>query len=91
MDEQQTAQSMAMQAYYTQARQAARQLLVAYQTLQALQLQWNSLDYGNTLEPGDGVHSGLERGDIGAVVFATADAVGGLMAQGHGTNIAGVL
>jgi hypothetical protein len=91
MEEQQTAQSMAMQAYYTQARQAARQLLTAYQTLQALQQQWNSLDYGSTLEPGDGVHHGLVRGDIGAVVFDTANAVGGLIAAGHGTNISKVL
>jgi hypothetical protein len=80
---QQTAQSAAMQKFYSEARQATAQLLEAHQKLLALQNQWHALDYGNNLEPGDGIHHGLVANDVGAVVHATADAINTLMIDGH--------
>ena len=90
MDEQ-TAQSSAMQQYYTDARDATRQLVAAYQKLVNLQMQWNSLDYGNTLEDGEGVHLGLTSTQVGSVIFDTANAVTGLVNAGHGTNLSRLL
>jgi hypothetical protein len=88
---QQTAQSAAMQKFYSEARQATTQLAAAHQKLVALQSQWNNLDYGNTLEPGDGIHFGLTGVEIGAVVFDTANAVTAVMTAGHGTNVSRLL
>lgn len=76
---------------YTLARQYARQLLAAITGLEAMQTRWNSLDSGNTMIPGEGVHLGLLPADIGAVVFATADAMRALLTSGHGTNISKLL
>jgi hypothetical protein len=56
--------------------------------LQALQREWNALDYGNSL-PAE--IDGVARADIGAVVFATADAFEDLLASGHATNMAKLL
>ena len=78
-------------AQYTQARAYARQLLDAITGLEAMQTRWNSLDSGNTMIDGEGVHYGLLPSDIGAVIFATADAMRGLLTAGHGTNISKLL
>ena len=80
--------------FYSAARQAARDLWEATHTLKNLQDEWNALDYGNTLPDGDanGSNAGLNRTEIGAVVFATADAVAAVvLGSGHATNIANVL
>lgn len=78
-------------AQYTQAREYARQLLDTVTGLEAMQTRWNSLDSGNTMIPGEGVHLGLVAADVGAVVFATANAVRALLTSGHGTNISKLL
>lgn len=78
-------------AQYTLARQYANQLLTAITGLEAMQTRWNSLDSGNTMIAGEGVHLGLLPADIGAVVFATADAMRALLTSGHGTNISKLL
>lgn len=99
--------------YISIVRQNTLQMWNAMNTLKSLQLEWNSLDYGNTgvvvdenddpildgagnpiplgLGDGDGDNSGITQGEVGAVVFATTDAILGLMAEGHGTNMANLL
>lgn len=77
--------------YITEARQSARKLWDAVNELKALQLEWNSLDYGNALPDGAGENEGYTKTEVGSVVFATTDAILGLFASGHGTNVAGLL
>lgn len=79
------------QDYYTEARQLARSVWNGINGLKALQNEWNSKDYGNTLDIGTGPHEGLTRTEVGAAVFATADAMQTLLGQGHGTNLAKLL
>ena len=78
--------------YVTEARAAAKQLWDAVHKLKALQSEYVALDYGNTLEvPQDGGHAGISAADIGSAVFGTTDAVLGLFAGGHATNLAKLL
>ena len=77
--------------YITEARQHARKLWDAVYDLQALQAEWNSRDYGNTLADGTGENDGYTAGEVGAVVFATTDAIVTLFGTGHGTNVASLL
>lgn len=82
---------MRHQDYITEARQNARKLWDAVNELKALQLEWNSLDYGNTLTDGEGENEGYTKTEVGSVVFATTDAILTLFASGHSTNVAGLL
>lgn len=77
--------------YITEARQNARQLWDAVNNLKALQLEWDSLDYGNTLLDGEGENEPYTADEVGSVVFATTDAIMTLFASGHGTNVANLL
>lgn len=82
--------------FVSEARQAARQLWEAINTLKAMQREWNALDYGTTLDDeGDtafiGEHEGLTPAAVGAVVFDTANAVEGVLNAGHATNLAKLL
>ena len=77
--------------YITEARQEARKLWDSVHALKALQSEWAALDYGNTLADGVGENEGYTKTEIGSVVFATTDAILALFAQGHATNVAGVL
>lgn len=77
--------------YITIARQQAKVLWDSVNTLKALQAEWNSLDYGTTLADGEGENEGYTKTEVGAVVFATTDAILSLFAAGHGTNVAGLL
>lgn len=79
------------QDYITEARIAAKQLWEASNKLKALQQEWDSLDYGTTLVDGSGDNSGYTAVEVGAVVFATTDALFTLYDSGHGTNIATLL
>jgi hypothetical protein len=54
--------------YYDKVRQSSRALWNAINDLQELQMQWNALDYSNTLTDGVGTNEGLVRADVGAVV-----------------------
>lgn len=83
--------------YVTNVRAANRQLWDAINELVSLQRQWAALDYGNTLddhlegtEPTDANH-GLTAGQVGAVVFDTANAMVGVLNAGHATNMANLL
>jgi len=86
--------------YITESRQNARQLWDAVNNLKALQLEWNSLDYGNEtvvdnvplgLGNGVGENEGITQQEVGSCVFATTDAILTLFSQGHGTNVASLL
>lgn len=73
-------------------RQNTIQLWQAYQAIRSLKDEWNAQDYGNTLEidPG-GNNADILPADVGAVVFATADAINGVMNAGHATNVTKLL
>lgn len=73
--------------FVADARRHARNLWEAVNALKGLQKEWNALDYGNVL----GDASGAPAADVGAVVFATTDAVEGLLASGHATNLCKLL
>lgn len=79
------------QDYITEARAANKAAWDAINDLVALQREWNALDYGNTLEDGTGGNAGVSAAEVGAVVFATADAFVGVLAAGHATNMANLL
>ena len=53
--------------------------------------EWNALDYGTTLDAGEGENAGIVRADVGAVVFGTADALRTVLNSGHATNMAKLL
>jgi hypothetical protein len=73
----------------TAIRQAATDLVVAIERLQALKQDWIYMDLGNVLDENDFVerHSGLTVADIVAVGATTLTAIEALLAQGHGTNL----
>lgn len=79
------------QKYYDEVRNANERLWNAINTLVSLQREWNALDYGTTLDPGEGPHEGLTKTEIGAVVFDTANAMVTLLNTGHATNMAKLL
>lgn len=82
---------MRSQDYISIARQQAAALWNAVNVLEGLQKEWTALDYGTTLEAGTGDNDKLVRADIGAVVFATTDAIRDLLNTGHATNLAKLL
>lgn len=77
--------------FITEARQAARDLWAAILKLEALQSEFNALDYGTTLPDGVGENEGINKAQIGAVVFDTANAMRGVLDAGHATNVAKLL
>ncbi len=77
--------------YITLARQHTTTLWNAYLELKSLQSEWSAQDYGNTLGDGEGANEGYTSTQVGAVVFATADALETLFATGHATNITDLL
>lgn len=79
------------QDFITLARNSNKAIWDGINALVALQREWDALDYGNTLDDGEGTNSGVTRSEVGAVVFATADAFAALLAQGHATNMARLL
>lgn len=85
----------AAENYYNNVRNANRQVWDGINALQALQREWNALDYGNTLPQGDdlgGDHAGVTRAELGAVVFDTANAMETeVLNAGHATNMAKLL
>lgn len=74
--------------FVADARRYARMVWDGLQALKALQPEWNALDYGTTLPAEVG---GVARADVGAAVFDTANALDGLMTQGHATNLTKLL
>ena len=79
------------QDYITLARNYAKNLWDAVNELEALQAEWNALDYTNTLPNGEGANEGYTAAEVGAVVFDTTNAVRTRLGQGHATNLAKLL
>lgn len=79
------------QDYITEVRNQTRALWNALNALKAAQREYNALDYGNTLPDGAGENAGVTKMEVGAVVFATADAISALLDQGHATNMGKLL
>lgn len=79
--------------FISSARAANRAIWDGLNTLKTLQREWNALDYGTTLEDGDpeGDNAGITAAEVGAVVFATADAIETLLDTGHATNMSKLL
>ncbi len=79
------------QEYYVAVKDANRQIWDGINTLISLQREWNSLDYGTTLDDGEGGNVPLTKTEITAVVNTTANAFVTLLGDGHGTNMAKLL
>lgn len=79
------------QDFITEARQQNKAIWDGINALVALQREWNALDYGNTLDSGDGDNTGISVAQVGAVVFDSANAFVGVLSAGHATNMARLL
>jgi hypothetical protein len=77
--------------FITEARRHAKAIWDGLNALEALQSEWNALDYGNTLPNGSGSNDGVTTTNVGAVVFDTANAIRTVLDAGHATNIAKLL
>ena len=77
--------------FITEARTHARALWNAVNALEALQKEHVALDYGTTLDDGDGENEGITKSMVGSVVFDTANAVRAVLNAGHATNVARLL
>ena len=82
---------MREQDFYTLVKQHNQAIWDGINALVALQREWNALDYGNTLDAGEGENVPLTRTEIGAVVFDTANAFVTVLNVGHATNMAKLL
>jgi hypothetical protein len=75
------------QDFISRARQLAKHQWDVAVELQAMQKIWNAQDLGNTLSPGEGENMGYDKDKVGAVVFASNDAVAAVvLGPGHSTN-----
>ena len=79
------------QEYIAAVRAASRAIWEGINTLKAAQREWDALDYSAALKGGEGEHAGITKDHVGSVVFDTADALEGVLKQGHATNLARLL
>ena len=79
--------------FVTEARQATRELWLALQKLEAMQREWNALDYDNTLteEAFGGENAPITAQNVSDVVFTTTNAIRAVLDAGSGTNLARLL
>ncbi len=82
---------MREQDFITEARSANRAVWEGLLKLKSLQREWNALDYGTTLPPGEGENEGVTALQVGAVVFDTSNALETVLNQGFATNMAKLL
>lgn len=72
-------------------QQNVTDLIDAYNALRANRREWDAMDYGNSnpITPDDleGSSGMVNAGDIASAVGTTVDAIEGLLAQGHATNL----
>jgi hypothetical protein len=75
--------------FITQVRQEVTTLLETINHLDGLRLEWDGLDYGNTLELSDfeGTNSEVDTSEIAAAIGTTLDALNGLLNTGHRSNL----
>lgn len=86
-----TAEEARESDFITRARAAARKIWDGENELELLQNEYNAQDYGTTLNTGTGENEGITKTQVGAAVFATADAVRTLFNTGHATNLTDLL
>lgn len=86
-----TAAEKREQDFINDVRTLNRQLWEGINGLKALQREWTAKDFGNTLDTGTGENLGITGADVGAVVFATTDAIIDILNTGHATNCAKLL
>ena len=80
------------QDFITLARQHTKDIWDGINALLAMQNEWNALDYGNTLDDGEGANAGITKAMVGAVVFDTANELKlRIIDTGHKTNLAKLL
>lgn len=79
------------QDFITEAREHNRAIWNGINSLKALQREWNALDYGTTLDDGTGDNTGITAASVGAVVFATTDALITVLDAGSATNMSKLL
>ena len=79
------------QDYISTVRSANKAIWDGINTLVSAQREWNALDYGNTLPPGEGANDGVSRAEVGSVTFDTANALVAVLAAGHATNMANLI
>lgn len=79
------------QDYISHVRAANRKIWDGVNELVAAQREWNALDYGNTLPPGEGANEGITKTMVGSVTFDTANALVATLNAGHATNMAKLL
>ena len=77
--------------FITLARQHNKAIWDGINALVAMQREWTALDYGNTLEDGEGGNAGYTAAEVGAVVFDTANAFVAVLNAGHATNMSKLL
>lgn len=77
--------------YIEQVRGLNKQIWEGIHALIALQAEWNALDYGSTLDATSVTDDGIDRSEVGAVVFDTANAFKTVLDTGHATNMAKLL
>lgn len=79
------------QDFITEARAKNKAVWNGINELVAMQREWTALDYGNTLDDGEGDNTGINAAEVGAVVFDTATALVAVLDAGHATNMAKLL
>lgn len=79
------------QDFISEARSAAQKIWDGINELEALQNEWNALDYSNTLQDGEGDNAGYTADETGAVVFDSANALRTTLDGGHATNLGKLL
>ena len=78
--------------FVSEVRQLSTTLIQTINGMNALRTEWDGLDYGNTLDDEgsdafDGANSDVTSAEVAAVIGTTLDALNGLMAAGHRTNL----
>lgn len=77
--------------FITEARTHARNVWNGIYALQAMQAEWNALNYGSTLDDGAGDNAGLTKTEVGAAVFAASNALVVVLNGGQAANLAKLL
>lgn len=79
------------QDFISEAKAANKAIWDNIHKLKGMQSEWNALDYGNTLDDGEGANVPLTKTEVGSVVFDTTDALLATLSSGHATNMAKLL
>jgi hypothetical protein len=77
--------------YVTEVRKNTKALWNSLQALKGLQAEWTAQDYGSTMTDPIPGHEGYTNVMVGAVLFATTDAIDDLLNTGHATNVTALL